>query len=863
MKKKLLTVLLFFALTAVSVGTFTSCKDTDEELRVEMAGNKAALEALLKKCQTHCQTELDRINRILANIEAQEEGGGKVWTEQQLKDLIAEQTKQYALKSALDALDRSLSTLKNQFTEQDVKDLHALIGQLKNVEYISTIKNTLYGEGGSAEDVKGGLVKEVSDLSGKVAGLEKWFEGIGIDEATFQEYVKQGAWVEQNSAALDEVLQKKDAIAVLDKEALEDLNQYHKELVDMYNTLFPDGITEGEDWWNYSKVIENIKANAAEIEKLHADIDKLIDYVNQRFDEMVTGLVLQTTYNPVFGAFNTPFGLNSMTLVTYYGVKTSSNTVFPSSISGEEQSLGADAFDAINWASMMKAGATTESLDKEYIVDTDADNKVSLGNLWFTVNPAPENELSGKFALVNSAEEVSPVELTWAKDDETVLKFGYSRAVGNGNGLYQAEAKVAPEDLDNIKIRIESGLAEALKDAVKQHTAADMAHMVKVVYNQLSNVCDANALRYTWDAVIDTAGNTRETNVYSNYGIAATSFKPLGFTTLKGSSLGSIPTIDNITIDKSLVNLDFSDFDLGDVSLDVELELGTIEIDYDANIIVNVKIPSKYDVTVDPATGNGVATLPDNWTETEGAYDVIKVNLTQKDLEPLVTAIQNSIDKWLNGGDGQKGLSDKINDAIASAVDKAFNGKDGIVSKIEQQVNDMTGKIQDKLYDLIDKINNDYLGKVNRLVDLYNRVANRINNVLKNPNHYLQAAIFYKNAKDLGVLSTNPNQPTRFEGNDEAFELFISTYNFEVVAPVYKKFIGVTKVTKNGVEMPELAKAANESAYFGEVLNGDVNRVPLNVKGATNGVYTYEIAYQAVDYMGYTSTVKAYLQVVR
>ncbi len=866
MKKKLLTVLLFFGLTAVSVGTFTSCKDTEEELRVEIAGNRAALEALLKQCQTNCQAEWTRLDGLISALDQKVEG--KLWTEDQLKQLIAAQTNQYALQSALEALETSLSTLKNQFTAQEVVDLHALIGQLKNVEYISTIKTTLYGEGGSADDVKGGLVKEVSDLSGKVTTLEGqvetlegWFkdfvdeEGNPMTPAKFQEYVRQGAWVAANSAALDKVLEKKAEIDMLDKDALQDLNVYHTKLVDMYNTLFPEGITEGEDWWSYSEVIENIKANAEEIEKLHADIDKLIDYVNQRFDEMVSGLVLQTTYNPVFGAFNTPFGLNSMTLVTYYGVKTSSNTQFPSYISGEDQRLDAASFDAIDWAAMMKAGAETVSLDKDFIVDTDDENKVSLGNLWFTVNPAPVNELSGKFALVNSAEEVSPVELLWAKDDTTVLKFGYSRAVGNGNGLYQAEAKVAADELDNIKIRIEPGLVEALKDAVKQHTAADMAHMAKVVYNQLSNVCDANALRYTYDQVIDTAGNTRETNVYSNYGLAATSFKPLGFTTLKGVSLGHIPTIDHITIDKSLVKLDFSEFKLDDVTLDVDLDIKGLVINDYGDVVATVRIPNKYVVSADGTE----ATLPEGWNEDgSGLYDEVEVNLTEEDLSGLIGSIQNSVNKWI-----EEDLKVQVNEAIKNAVDKAFNGEDGIVKKIQNQVNDMTGTIQDKLYDLVNKINNDYLGKVNRLVDLYNRVANRINNVLQNPNHYLQTAIFYKTSKDLGVLSTNPKQPTQFKGNGEAIELFISTYNFEVVAPVYKKFIGVTKVTKNGVEMPELAKAANESANFGEVLNGDVNRVALNVKGATNGTYLYEVAYQAVDYMGYTSTVKAYIQVVR
>ncbi len=46
-------------------------------------------------------------------------------------------------------------------------------------------------------------------------------------------------------------------------------------------------------------------------------------------------------------------------------------------------------------------------------------------------------------------------------------------------------------------------------------------------------------------------------------------------------------------------------------------------------------------------------------------------------------------------------------------------------------------------------------------------------------------------------------------------------------------------------------------------MNGDQNQIALNVAGAKNGVYTYELAYQALDYTGHTSTVKCYVQVVR
>jgi C-terminal processing protease CtpA/Prc len=76
------------------------------------------------------------------------------------------------------------------------------------------------------------------------------------------------------------------------------------------------------------------------------------------------------------------------------------------------------------------------------------------------------------------------------------------------------------------------------------------------------------------------------------------------------------------------------------------------------------------------------------------------------------------------------------------------------------------------------------------------------------------------------------------------------------------KIVGVVKVTdQNGNENTALKNAANAS--MAKVLDGRVNRVALDVRGAKGGVFTYEIAYQAMDFTGHTSTVKCYVQVIR
>ena len=844
------------AVTAGGFSTLTSCKDTDEDLRTELMGQQAnlqaALDALNQKlsdCSTKCADEIVRLENL---IKSQPH-----YTENEIKGWITDLTSQYATQESLNALEKRVKALEekdfNQFTPEQVAEILALLttvnGEGGLVDEVSSLKKVIYGDGTNP-----GLLSTVTDL-------EKWFAGIGLTPAEFQELVKQGQYIISNKAALD-ALVKLQNDGTLNEDALKELNKYYTDLAgidNMYQNIFADAkLPEGEtNWWNYGEVMQNIKDNSAAIAALQTQVDELLGRING----MVTSLVLQATTNPVFGSFNTPFGINSMVLMSYYGHLATSVREFP--VSG----VGAECYNDyqdIDWNSIVSTPYIPEN---QIIASLNEEGQAILGNLWFTVNPATVNTVNlDGFSLVNSLEETSKVNLKVIKDDNTSIKFGVNstRAAGNGNGLYRAEASVAPENLDAIKVNIEAGLKDALVNAVKNHTAADMAHMLKAIYNQLQNVCDANALRYTYESV---AGKGDVNKVYSNYGIAATAFKPLSFAALKNESFPNIPTFNPIELDKSLVDLELKPFKIGDIDIDIELKLDDFEIDPVGQTIISVKIPKKFNVDVDN-DGKGEATLPDNWETTEGMYEIIQVDIT-KDLQEVINNVQASIERWIYGIPGNEnkpGLKNQINAAVANAVDNAFNGPDGVIANIENQVNDMMGSIQDKLDSLVDQINEDYLNKVNTLIDKYNAVANRINKVLTHPNHYLQSLMLYRKSDgNLGMLSTNPKQPSQFKGNGEAITIWATTYNFETVCPVFKKCIAVTKVTdQNGNDCPALVTAANKAANkFATVLNGDNQRIALDVKGATAGVYTYEIAYQALDYTGHTSTVKCCVQVVR
>ncbi|WP_304644531.1 hypothetical protein [uncultured Duncaniella sp.] len=852
MKKKFIPGLLLLALTAGGFSTFTSCKDTDEDLCTNLRGEQvslqAALDALkeqLANCGTNCQNEIKRLEDLI--------NGKPGYTESEIKGWITDLTNQYATQEALKQLADRVAALEgkepggnDQFKPEDVTtltDLIAIADQLKALVGENGTVNTLSTE---IENLKKVLNGDGTNpgLLATVSGLEAWFENIGLTVEEFQTYVKQGEFVLSNKAAL-EALVKLQNDGTLNEDALKALNEVYADLAgidEMYNTIFKGVEAPADGWWNYAEVMQNIKNNSAAIAELQDEVDAIFNRIN----DLVTSLILQSASNHLYGTFNTPFGINSMVLMANFGHLAIDLNQFPVSAAKD---MGAECYSDsnIDWSSIT---SDKYDLTSTILAYTTNNGQATLGNLWFTVNPGTVNHLDkAGFELVNSRDEVSKVNLVdITKDDETLIQFGVnsnSRAAGNGNGLYRAEATVAVDDLDAIKVNIESGLAQALKDAVKNHTAADMAHLLKTIYSQLQNVCDANALRYTYEAISGKGGATSTQKVYSNYGLAATAFKPLSFATLKGESFHKLPTIDPIEIDKSLVDLGLKPFEIGDVKLDVELDLGKIEFDEVGETIIEVKVPSHFNE-------NGEA---DAWT-----YE--KVNITG-DLQQIVDKLQASVNEWFEGKVDEPSLNEKLQSQIEAAVDSAFNGPDGLIASIENQVNDMMGSIQDKLDNLVDQINKDYLNKVNKLIDKYNSVADRINKVLSDPNHYLQSVMFIRKADgNLGFLSTNAKQPSQFKGNGEAIELFATTYNFETVCPAFKKIVGVVKVTdQNGNENTALKNAANAS--MAKVLDGRVNRVALDVRGAKGGVFTYEIAYQAMDFTGHTSTVKCYVQVIR
>ena len=113
-------------------------------------------------------------------------------------------------------------------------------------------------------------------------------------------------------------------------------------------------------------------------------------------------------------------------------------------------------------------------------------------------------------------------------------------------------------------------------------------------------------------------------------------------------------------------------------------------------------------------------------------------------------------------------------------------------------------------------------------------------------------------------MSNNKKYPTVVNG-EGVFDVFVTSYTGEIIAPAFKKFIAVTNVFKDGdsaqngcADCKAALDAVNGGKYFNEVFPG--SRYGVAIENMKKG-YTYEIFYSGLDYSGKISARKFYVTV--
>lgn len=831
MNRKLLNGLLVASLAIGSAMSVTSCKDTDEDLYAQLRDENAtldqrvkadiealqkaqkALEDAQKKCQQDCDAKWKEC--LL-----------KKDFEKTLNDYVKLQGQHATLKWYLDQIDGAL-VLKDadgnpyETIGQQFLALESAIAALQNATDLTELQEFLKENNTTLPDVLQSAINAEKQANENQAILEALLDGYEYSE---QDVTKIKGLLKQ---AVDDAAAAKATADEAKSKA---------------TTAAATANTAKDAADKATAAVATLTTRVAAVEKSVKELTAQLDAMTGKLNHLITSIEIQQVKNPVFGKMNLPLDVNSKMLVSYFGE--ASNVNFPpvnSSATEYNNNL------VISAADQNLLGISTEKFDGYLGAE---DGNLKLGSVYMTVNPAGVDLEGAKFEMVNSQGVASSVKLSELVKSDEVLKFGFGGRAADPTlpSLYVADATLPVADIDKIKLTLGGNFESEVEDLLKNHTLSDLAQVAKLIYGQFNNKIEATGVKAGWEyeqAILDEEGNpTGETETikdatFSEFGLAATTFKPLSYKFLYGRHFKPLPTIspiEDFTLDSKLTitmpefNFNFDDVNLGFSFGDITVSLAGAEI------IVNIPETTVYDDENNP-------------------IGYIKPDpIHVKDFSQLEAQISASISSSLQAQD------EKINEAFKKAIGevaKKINSQintemDKLKTNIETQFNNIVTEIQNKV--------NGYLGTVNNYIDKANSFLNRINRFIEDPNHYLQVTMLYSaNDGAFHQVSNSSVAPTTLVLNGgDGITLHPTSYTYDMIAPSFKKYVAVTKVydTKTGVTDEALTKAANnEAGLLNTVFPGNYTDVALKL---TKG-YTYEIVYSSLDYHGVTSTRKFYI----
>lgn len=397
--------------------------------------------------------------------------------------------------------------------------------------------------------------------------------------------------------------------------------------------------------------IQDLQGRMGIVEQAIEDLKKELAKDVDALKKQITGIIVQGTYNPVFGQFSLPVGANSTMLCALYGSYLEADTEWPS--------------EAIDLTNISKA--KTISLENGQSLVSDGD-KAYAGKLYLTVNPAEANFTGVDFTLETSAGNQSVFDFSKLKKSTDELAFGWTRA-GVPN-FYESKAYVKIENLEDAKITKNVNIDEiktVAKDILNRLRGkgnADIAGAINTLCNNFSGVLPAYAAKVSVED--PTLGTT---TVVSNYNIAATAWKPFSYEFLKGYDMPQLPTIAPFDVE----------FDMHLISPEVPSVNTTLYLVQD-NDGITYAFFATYEEAVDFK-----ATISTQHPEKE--YTIFTFDeLTNRIRESLTAIVERDIQY----------LQDQIAQQAEENVDKI---QDQLNSQFINRINNAINKINHKIQD--------------------------------------------------------------------------------------------------------------------------------------------------------------------
>lgn len=817
MKKKIINVFLMALLAMVTVGTVVSCKDYEEDNYSDLNGKFTNLSGQL-------QDQIDALEKFKGELETEltELKNGYQEGDKVLGDRIT------IIEDVLiPGLDKKIDELERKHDE-DIDDLWlAITGENGINEAIADLSKTVSGNTKAIEDLQKLIDKDKAD---------EWSKAVEDAAEALERAKNDSAKLALLGDNLEDYDKMRDALAGALRDANGNwmsLEEYIKAQGFLTSDDIKDFVTKAEFNDSLNVFRARIDEVSSKLEALTTEINTKLGLLQNSLNKYVSSVLIQGTDNPVFGSFAFPANISSNVLAAYYGdVK---DLKFPT----DEPYNYVDAQNALSAKDleMMGVAAGNQYYNGRVVSGMQADGTVAAGNagtLYVTVNPNTVDATGATAILVNSQDSKSGVMLSPLAETDKVLNFGYTRATGNG--FYEAKATVTPSVVDEVSPRISyddlKGLKDEIKDAVnaiRNKGNVDITGLVYSVYSISSNILDAQAVKFPWSDT-DIYGNTIERATYSQYSLAATAVHPLSFAFAKDVHYDEFPGINKV-----------EDI-IGDMFNKIEDAIPTIDVD-DLNIHIEIE-----DFVFDPV-------------ELEDGSFVVNVDIVD---EETGKHYKQTID-----------ITDKVEEAVNEALGSAAGDVSAYIKDVVDQLNEQVAQINDIIDQLrdINEIGNKLDEVEDKIYDYLSKGENLLLKLVNNANELLQPMMLAKTADSYVVLSRSASAPTKFRAASMTTDGIIlrpTTYSAEVLAPAFKKFVGVANVYKDGksaqggdANCQAALKAANSSSEgFCTVQEGDWNKAQFKVSSQYKKGYVYEIVYTAADYSGKIVVKRFYIELV-
>lgn len=872
MKKKITNYFLLLAIAIVGLSSFVSCKDYESDDTVSM---KEQLRDIIIK-------QAGDVSNLASQLQALE---GKVGNTDELAGKTLAEVLADVSETATDAqttANKNDAQLKSLFNE--MTNLNDAVSQLKCVTDLSdkvlTLEKTL--NGGDGVD---GLVKKVSDIRSDLTTLCNGWTGNLKDLS--DEAAKALALAKEDSARIDKLASDhQDSITEINKQ-IKLLNGKYDNLQLDVNAAKADAAAakkQADSLFNETKrLIDSAnqvamahindtlavtkreletafkaadEALSEKIDSLDAALNSLLNKLSDRMYKMVTGVIIQGTENYVTGSVNTPFDISSNVLAAFYGSnKTGVNVTFPMGAVSGYSSCYVRPEEATGFTPLI-AGETVLAADATAMYEESDVYGGNAGRLYVTVNPSSADMSGLQCSLVDTRDDAAAGygTLTLNKCNDRQMKFGWTRSAET-NGFYVANANVVDPQAAKADVNVET-LKDVAKDVLNKVTKSgtsrlSIAEAVSTVYKELNNKLVAYAVKIP-GTYVDSLGVEHERNIYSQYKLAATAVKPLSYATLKDGLSKQIPMLP--TLESKGIIIDMDQFKWTPISEMDSIEV-TVELD---------NYPDINNITI-----NG--------------DPVVKVDVTQpqavikKVYENKTTGVRYEEDKLPAGADLKDyylvDITVTVTDADVKLSDFDFSGvKVTIGTKTEtmkvkvpmdefnamiRDINDQVGGMLDNVTSVAEKLNN-AVQSVDNYINRMNSYIQKINNKLRNINSLLQITLMYEtsnggyaqvNALNSASAATQMSLNGKTEG---AILLKPTSYTAEMFAPALKKYVAVTSAPSAAAQT-----FANAGENMNKVLDGRCREVMFQA----NQPGLYEITYSAVDFYGYITTRKFYINV--